>query len=158
MFGQIAVSFVVGLCFSLGLCLSGMTLPQNILGFLNLRHWNPVLMFVMVGAILVYSIAFRLIMRRSKPILADTFDVPARREITPELIGGAALFGIGWGLGGFCGGPAIASLVAGRPQVLVFVAAMFLGMFLWDRLQRAQPKAAEAARPQNDTINSMEPT
>ncbi len=158
MFGQIAVSFIVGLCFSLGLCLSGMTLPQNILGFLDLHHWNPVLMFVMVGAILVYSIAFRLIMRRAKPVLADKFEVPARREITPALIGGAALFGIGWGLGGFCGGPAIASLIAGRPQVLVFVPAMFLGMLLWDRLQRAQTKAADMAQPRNDPINSMEPT
>jgi uncharacterized membrane protein YedE/YeeE len=127
---QIAVSFAVGLLFSLGLCLSGMTQPQNILAFLDVLNWSPVLLFVMIGAIVVYAVGFRLVMGRSKPILAAKFEVPTRRDMTVELIGGAALFGIGWGLGGYCGGPAIVSLVSGQPEPFIFVGAMFVGTFL----------------------------
>lgn len=131
--GRIAVAFFAGLLFAVGLCLSGMTQPQNIIAFLDVRHWNPVLAFVMVGAISVYAVAYRLILRRQKPLLGNAFEVPTRREITFELVAGAAIFGVGWGLAGFCGAPAIASLVAGRPQVFLFVGAMFLGMLLADK-------------------------
>jgi uncharacterized protein len=131
--GRIVVAFVAGLLFALGLCLSGMTQPQNIIAFLDVRHWNPVLAFVLVGSISVYAIAYRLIVRRKKPLLAEAFEAPARREITVELVAGAAIFGIGWGLAGFCGAPAIASLVAGRPQVFLFVGTMFLGMLLAEK-------------------------
>jgi uncharacterized membrane protein YedE/YeeE len=133
MHAQIVISFIVGLFFSVGLCLSGMTLPQNILSFLDVQHWNPILLFVMIGAILVYSIGYRLITLRSRPLLANKFEIPTNRTITYDLVAGAAIFGVGWGLGGFCGGPAIASLVAGRPQVFVFVGAMLFGMLVCDR-------------------------
>jgi len=144
---QIAVSFVVGLLFSLGLSLSDMTQPQNILAFLDVLNWSPVLMFVMAGAVLVYGIGFHLIMgRRTQPILASKFDVPTRRDLTPQLIGGSVIFGIGWGLGGYCGGPAIVSLVTGRPEPFVFVAAMFAGMFLHQMFfERPAPTAAPKA-------------
>jgi uncharacterized membrane protein YedE/YeeE len=131
---QVISAFVVGLIFALGLCISGMTLPQNIIAFLDLRHWNPTLAFVMVGGILVYSIGMRLVLRqRRSPLYSPKFELPTSRAITGPLVGGAVIFGVGWGLGGFCGGPALVSLVAGRAQVLVFLAAMFLGMFLCQR-------------------------
>ncbi len=126
---QIIVAFVVGLLFSAGLCLSGMTLPQNIIGFLWLGDWKPALMLVMIGATAVYMVCLRLTLRRGKPMFAAKFELPTNRRITWQLVGGAALFGIGWGLGGYCGGPALASLVAGHIETLVFLVTMFAGMY-----------------------------
>jgi uncharacterized membrane protein YedE/YeeE len=143
--GQVIVSFICGLCFALGLCLSGMTLPQNIIGFLDVLHWRPQLMLVMVGAIAVYAIAWRLIMRRERPILAAKFEKPSRRDIDKDLVLGAGLFGIGWGLGGFCGGPAIVSLVSGRWEAFVFVGGLIAGMVLAGQLVRHRAQRARAA-------------
>lgn len=127
---QIAVSFLVGLLFAFGICLAGMTLPQNIIGFLWLGDWRPALALVMVGGIGVYAAMLRFTLPRGKPILRPKFELPTNRDITPQLVGGAAIFGVGWGLGGFCGGPALVSLSAGHTEVLVFLAMMFLGMWL----------------------------
>lgn len=141
MIGPILVAFVSGLLFAVGLTVSGMTDPANILGFLDLADWRPALIFVMVGAIAVYAVAFRLIVRRASPVFGARFEVPTRRDLSPGLILGAVTFGIGWGLAGYCGGPAIVSLATGNLDVVVFVVAMVAGMALARGL-----RAAAAAR------------
>jgi uncharacterized membrane protein YedE/YeeE len=124
-------AFLSALLFGLGLGVSGMTLPSKVVGFLDVMgDWDPSLMAVMVGAILVHSISYRLIMRRESPILVANFQIPTRRELDWKLLVGSALFGIGWGLGGFCPGPALVNAVTGSSSVLVFLASMLVGMYL----------------------------
>lgn len=127
------VSFLSGTVFALGLGISGMTRPIKVIGFLDFAgNWDASLALVMVGAIAVYFTAYRLIRRRSAPLLAEKFSVPERRDIDRNLIVGAAIFGAGWGLGGFCPGPAITSLASGAAPV--FVMAMAAGMYLHSML------------------------
>jgi uncharacterized membrane protein YedE/YeeE len=124
-------AFICGLVFSLGLTIGGMTIPNNIIGFLDITGaWKPALMFVMVGAIFIYSIGFRLIMRRRRPLFDFEFHVPQPGVVTARLIIGAALFGVGWGLGGFCPGPAFVSAGAGSLDAIVFTAFIFVGMWI----------------------------
>lgn len=126
---QLFVSLVAGLLFGVGLAVSGMTKPSKVIGFLDpLGKWDASLMFVMMGAIAVHFVAYRLVKRRSSPYLAPSFAVPSRRDLDVKLIAGAALFGIGWGLGGFCPGPGLVSLGTGAVEVLAFVAALVGGM------------------------------
>ena len=125
----IAASFGCGALFGLGLALSGMTDPAVVLGFLDIAgRWNPALAFVMAGALAVAAIGFRLAGARAAPLLAPSFRAPSASAIDARLVAGAALFGLGWGLAGYCPGPAIASLVAAAPGTIVFVAAMLAGM------------------------------
>jgi uncharacterized membrane protein YedE/YeeE len=125
-------ALVVGFIFSLGLGLSGMTQPQKVVGFLDLfGNWDPSLMFVMVGAIGVHLVSYRLIRRRNSPLLSMTWHVPDRKDITPALLLGAVIFGIGWGLAGFCPGPAVTSLASLSVKPLVFVASMIGGMLIF---------------------------
>ncbi len=125
-------SFIVGLLFSLGLGISGMTQAQKVVGFLDVfGSFDPSLMFVMIAAIAVHSIAYRLIRKRSSPLLNSEWLVPTKKDITPALIVGSLLFGIGWGIAGFCPGPAIVSLVSLKLNSLVFVASMIGGMLLF---------------------------
>lgn len=126
---QIA-ALVAGVLFALGLGLSGMTQPNKVLGFLDLAAWDPTLLFVMIGAIGVHAPLSYLIRRRTRPVLDEQWHVPTRRDVTPQLITGAALFGIGWGLAGYCPGPAVVALVSGISTPLIFVSAMALGMGL----------------------------
>ncbi len=129
---RVLAAFLAALLFGLGLGISGMTLPSKIIGFLDIAgQWDPSLLFVMVGAIAVHAVSYRLIMRRSGPVLAPKFQVPSRREIDWRLVFGAAIFGAGWGLGGFCPGPALVGLVTLRSEVVVFVASMVGGIFLY---------------------------
>jgi len=124
-------AFVSGIVFALGLGISGMTRPIKIIGFLDVfGNWDPSLAFVMVGAIGVYALAFRMSRRMAAPLLAPSFTLPSRTDLDARLITGAAIFGAGWGLGGFCPGPAIASLASGAVPVAIFVAAMALGIYL----------------------------
>lgn len=121
--------FVSGVVFALGLGISGMTRPEKIIAFLDVTgRWDPSLALVMVGAIASYSLLYRLVRRGDAPLFEESFSVPERREIDPKLVGGAALFGVGWGLGGFCPGPAIVALLSGAPVVFVFVGSMLSGM------------------------------
>jgi len=121
--------FSAGFVFALGLGISGMTNADNVIGFLTLTEtWNPSLAFVMVGAIGVHLILFRLILRRESPACDTVFRLPTRRDIDGRLLAGSALFGIGWGLGGFCPGPGIVSLASGSPAALLFVGTMIVGM------------------------------
>jgi len=123
------VAFVCGLLFALGLGIGGMTQPSVVLAFLDVTgDWDPRLAFVMVGAIAVYAPVYRLAVRRGAPMLAAAFDLPARRDVDGRLLGGAVLFGVGWGLAGLCPGPALTSLASGESKALVFVAAMLAGI------------------------------
>lgn len=146
MIGPVLVAFVSGALFAVGLAVSGMTVPANIVGFLDLARWQPALIFVMVGAIAVYAIAFRLIVRRPAPLFGPRFEVPNRRDLSADLVLGAAAFGIGWGLAGYCGGPAIASLAVGHLDVLVFVGAMVGGMALARRVRAVTATAGPRDR------------
>lgn len=137
---KLAIAFLAGLLFALGLGISGMTSPAKVLAFLNLRGaWDPSLLFVMAGAILVYGVGYRLARKRKGPVLDKSWHVPTSREITPALITGSALFGLGWGLAGYCPGPALVSLATGSLRPVAFVAAMLLGMGLFGRINRARP-------------------
>jgi uncharacterized membrane protein YedE/YeeE len=128
-------AFAAGLLFGLGLSLGGMTQPAVVLGFLDIfGARDPRLVFVMAGAVLTTAIGYRLVLRRSRPLLAERFQWPTSRRIDARLIGGAALFGIGWGTAGYCPGPALASLGAGVPALLVLVACMIAGWWLAARL------------------------
>lgn len=124
-------SFVSGIVFALGLGISGMTRPIKVIGFLDFAgSWDPSLAFVMIGAICVYFLAYRWSRKMASPMLAAEFSVPTRSCLDGRLIMGAAIFGAGWGLGGFCPGPAITSLASGAAPVMVFVAAMAIGTYL----------------------------
>jgi uncharacterized protein len=126
-----ATAFLSGIIFAPGLGIGGMTQPAKIIGFLDIGGaWDLSLACVMGGAVAVYAVMYRLTMRRGTPLFAPSFAIPKPGEIDPSLVAGAALFGIGWGLGGFCPGPAIASLAWLATPVLIFVVAMCGGMIL----------------------------
>nr|WP_295904868.1 YeeE/YedE family protein [uncultured Bdellovibrio sp.] len=128
---QAFVALIVGLLFAIGLAISGMTQPQKVLGFLTLGSgWDPSLMFVMMGAIPVHAISYRWIRGKKSPLFDTKWHVPQGKEITKPLIIGSALFGIGWGLAGYCPGPALTSLGTGGEKVIYFVIAMVAGMLL----------------------------
>jgi uncharacterized membrane protein YedE/YeeE len=125
-------ALVVGFVFAIGLGISGMTQPQKVVGFLDLfGNWDPSLIFVMVGGIIVHFATYRLIRKRKSPLLSTDWHVPTKKEITPALVAGSLLFGIGWGLGGFCPGPAITSLASFESRPFIFVISMLVGMFLF---------------------------
>jgi uncharacterized membrane protein YedE/YeeE len=131
-------AFLAGLIFAIGLAISGMTQPGKVTAFLDLfGNWDPSLAFVMMGAIAVHAVLYRVIRQRTTPIFAQAFSIPTRSDLDPRLIGGAALFGIGWGLGGFCPGPAVTSLASGSTSVIIFVAAMLVGMVLYGVVDKA---------------------
>jgi uncharacterized membrane protein YedE/YeeE len=138
--------FLAGLVFGLGLVISGMANPAKVLNFLDLAgHWDPSLAFVMGGATLTAFVGYRLAWRRPKPVLAERFEIPSSTAIDRPLLAGAAIFGIGWGIGGFCPGPALTSLPLLAPGTLVFVPAMLVGLWLGSRARNMQiltPKGA----------------
>ena len=129
-------SIICGIIFSIGLGISGMTQPQKVIGFLDVfGEWNPSLAFVMGGAVLSYLVLQLWKQRNfSIPVLGGSFQIPTRKDLDRSLIIGALLFGSGWGLGGYCPGPAITSLGSGSLNALLFVVAMGVGMLLADRV------------------------
>ena len=129
---QLFLVLLSGVIFSIGLGISGMTNANKVIGFLNLsRQWDPSLAFVMVGAIGVHLILFKLILKRAQPVFDHQFYIPNNTVIDRRLLIGASLFGVGWGLGGFCPGPGLVSSVGLSPSALTFVAAMIVGMILF---------------------------
>jgi hypothetical protein len=124
-------SLISGIIFGLGLTISGMVNPEKVLGFLNIFDaWDPSLMFVMIGAILIFSPLYFIFKRKSKPIFAKNFVVPSNKDIDNKLIIGAVMFGTGWGLAGLCPGPAISAISFLNTSVYLFVLFMFLGFYL----------------------------
>ena len=130
---QVIAALASGILFGLGLGVSRMIDPSKVIGFLDVAGaWDATLLVVMVSALAVYAVGYRLVMRRPKPILGDVFHVPTRRDVDARLVLGSAIFGVGWGLAGFCPGPALTALVLGRTEVLLFVVAMLVGAALHD--------------------------
>jgi uncharacterized membrane protein YedE/YeeE len=145
---RIIVSAIAGLLFGLGLIVSGMADPAKVQNFLDpFGAWDHSLAFVMLGAIAVTFAGYRLAFRRGRPLLADTLSLPSKTDIDARLLVGAGLFGIGWGLSGFCPGPAIVSLPLLATGTLVFVPAMLAGMLLARTLQNRPRGSDERAEP-----------
>jgi len=139
-------SLLAGALFGAGLTLSDMVNPVRVLNFLDVAgHWDPTLIFVMAGGLAVTTLGYKLIFRRSSPLVDDRFHLPTQRQIDLPLVGGSALFGVGWGLAGICPGPAIADLVTLEPKILLFIAAMMTGMTAASVL-RDRTYAAKALR------------
>lgn len=135
----ILAALVSGLIFGLGLVISQMINPAKVLNFLDVAGpWDPSLAFVMAAAIPVAAVGFFAARRRKAPVFAKSFSMPLPARIDIRLIAGAALFGIGWGLVGFCPGPAIAALQSGRAEAFIFVAAMIAGMFAFRLIGKAE--------------------
>lgn len=129
--------FLVGLLFGLGLLLSGMTDPGKVIGFLDLSGlWDPSLAFVMGGAIAVGFFAFAVAKKRTQSFMGGALHLPTSSQIDRRLVVGSALFGVGWGIAGFCPGPGLVSMAAGQPKAAVFVVAMLVGMVAFELADR----------------------
>jgi uncharacterized protein len=142
----LATALLAGLVFGIGLIVSGMADPAKVLGFLDLAGaWDPSLALVMAGAIAVGAAAFAIAGRRSHSLLGEPMKLPATRPIDRRLVVGSLLFGIGWGIAGFCPGPALVALGMGQVKAAMFVLAMLAGMLLFEGIERfpSRPVAAE---------------
>lgn len=140
-------SLLAGLVFGIGLMVSGMANPAKVLGFLDLfGRWDPSLALVMGGAVAVSAVAFAIARRRSASLLGAALKLPTARQIDRRLVMGSVLFGIGWGIAGFCPGPALVALGMGEAKALVFVAAMLAGMGLFEGLETARQRVAAPER------------
>lgn len=139
---SVVIEFLVGLLFGMGLLLSGMTDPAKVQGFLDLAgSWDPSLAFVMGGAIMVGFFAFALARKRTTTLLGGALHWPTARDIDTPLVAGSLIFGAGWGLAGFCPGPGIVSMATGEPKAVAFVAAMLVGMLVFELRDRAKGRA-----------------
>lgn len=147
------IGLLTGLLFGFGLALAGMTQPEKVLGFLDVAgQWDPSLLFVLGGAVGVTAISFRFILRRKTPLLDVRYYFSEKMAIDRSLIVGAALFGIGWGIGGYCPGPAVTLLAAPSWELWAFLPAMLLGIVLeklWAAKRDHKPVTVEVAQ-QND--------
>lgn len=142
---HILSALIVGLVFGIGLIVSGMTDPSKVLGFLDpAGNWDPSLAFVMGGAILVGLLAFRVAGRRERSLLGEAMRLPTATRIDRRLVLGSLAFGAGWGLAGYCPGPALASLASGGAKPLVFTAAMVAGMGVFELFERLGAARAAA--------------
>ena len=129
---KMLVNLFAGTLFGLGLAISGMVNPAKVIGFLDFAgDWDPTLALVFGGALLVAIPAFRPILKRPRPVLAEKFALPTKKDADARLLAGAAIFGIGWGLAGLCPGPAVTALASGLAPVFAFVAAMVAGMAIY---------------------------
>jgi hypothetical protein len=145
----ILAQFAIGLAFGIGLVIAGMSDPAKVLNFLDLAaiggdRWDASLAFVMAGAIAVTFLGFRLVLRRGQPVFGERFHLPTARDLDTRIVAGPAIFGMGWGLAGFCPGPALAALLTGGMPAWLFLAAMFAGMAgaRWLAARPTPPSAA----------------
>ncbi|MGZ8287664.1 MAG: YeeE/YedE family protein [Telluria sp.] len=139
-------SLLTGLVFGIGLIISGMTNPAKVLGFLDLAGlWDPSLALVMGGAIAVGLVAFQVARKRSKSLLGDPMRLPTATKVDRRLLVGGLAFGVGWGLAGFCPGPALASLAVGGTKPAIFTVAMIAGMIIFEVLERTTATRAKRA-------------
>jgi uncharacterized protein len=128
---RLVYTFLIGIIFGTGIALSGMANPAKVLNFFDIAgSWDPSLAFVMGGALLVTFIGYRLVLPRKAPLFDSSFHLPTSKLIDARLVGGAAIFGLGWGISGFCPGGALPALGVFHPQVWIFVAAMVAGMLI----------------------------
>lgn len=142
---QSIAALVAGIVFGVGLAVSQMVNPAKVLGFLDITgRWDPSLALVMSGALAVTFVGFRLTQSRSAPLFGPRFELPTRRDLDRRLIGGAVVFGVGWGLVGFCPGPAFASLGFGLIESLIFVLAMIAGAWLQQMTDRPGTMPADS--------------
>ncbi|WP_300020051.1 DUF6691 family protein [uncultured Roseobacter sp.] len=133
---KLLASYVVGLIFGIGIAISGMANPAKVTNFFDVAGiWDPSLAFVMGGALVVTFIGYRLVLRRSGPVLAPAFQLPTRQDLDARLLLGSAVFGVGWGIAGFCPGGALPALGTGRIEVYVFVAALICGILVAKAVQ-----------------------
>lgn len=146
---RIFAAFIAGLLFSLGLSISQMVNPAKVLAFLDLAGaWDPSLMFVMGGALGVTAIGYPLVLKRPHPMFAEAFQLPTKKDLDMRLVGGSALFGVGWAMSGYCPGPAIAAVGIGGEKTWIFLATMILGMLAkrgFDKLTHDGGQAAARA-------------
>lgn len=141
----VSASFGAGLLFALGLGVSGMTKPSKVVGFLDLfGAWDASLAFVMIGAIAVYAVLYRVITKREVSLFDGGFQLPTRKDIDARLVVGAGLFGIGWGLGGYCPGPGLVSAASGALPAIAFALSMAVGMKIQHFIASPKPSPAEA--------------
>ncbi|MEO7337086.1 MAG: DUF6691 family protein [Caldimonas sp.] len=142
----LVASLLAGLVFGLGLIVSGMANPAKVIGFLDLAGpWDPSLALVMAGAIAVGLVAFAVASRRTVSLLGADMKLPTSRQIDRRLIAGSLLFGVGWGVAGFCPGPALVAFGMGEAKAWIFVAAMLAGMAIFELIGSVRPKPLQAA-------------
>ena len=140
-------AYMIGLVFGLGIAISGMANPAKVLNFFDIAgRWDPSLAFVMGGALVVTLFGYRALLGLKAPLLAERFAWPTARDVDLRLVGGSAIFGIGWGIAGFCPGGALPALGTGRTEVLIFVAAMVAGITITRLLQRSLSVGRRAVR------------
>ncbi|SMX44581.1 DUF6691 family protein [Octadecabacter ascidiaceicola] len=142
---RLIILFLIGLVFGVGISISGMANPAKVLNFFDFAGaWDPSLIFVMGGAVVVTFIGYRFVLKRPAPIMDAKFHLPTRRDLDLPLIAGSAAFGVGWGIAGFCPGGALPALGTGRSEVFIFVAALLAGVFVAKFLKSALAKRATA--------------
>lgn len=145
---RLVASYLIGLIFGVGISISGMANPAKVLNFFDLTGtWDPSLIFVMGGALIVTFIGYRLVLRKPAPLLEGRFQLPTATRLDAQLLGGSALFGVGWGIAGFCPGGALPALGTGRIEVFAFVAALVLGIFAARGLMALDNARASRAAP-----------
>ena len=145
---RLFTSYLIGLVFGVGIAISGMANPTKVLNFFDLAGtWDPSLAFVMGGALIVTFIGYRFVLKRPAPLLSVSFQLPTRRDLDMPLIAGSAVFGVGWGIAGFCPGGALPALGTGRMEVFAFVAALLVGIFAAKVLQAALAKRSQIQAP-----------
>ncbi|WP_375264434.1 DUF6691 family protein [Planktotalea sp.] len=143
---RLVLSYLIGLVFGVGISISGMANPAKVLSFFDIAGaWDPSLAFVMGGALSVTALGYRFVLKRPSPMLASSFQLPTRRDLDMPLIGGSAVFGIGWGIAGFCPGGALPALGTGRSEVFIFVAALLVGIIAAKALQSMSLRTRKVA-------------
>jgi len=142
---RLVISYFIGLVFGIGIAISGMANPAKVLNFFDIAGaWDPSLAFVMGGALIVAFAGYRYVLKRPAPLLSPSFQLPTRRDLDLPLIGGSAIFGVGWGIAGFCPGGALPALGTGRTEVFIFVAALLAGIVAAKGLQAVIANRARA--------------
>jgi hypothetical protein len=137
MFKSLFLSFLSGFIFSIGLGISGMTNPDKVKGFLDiLGQWQIDLAFVMGSALVINFISYQIVKKMKKPLFEKSFSIPNNKNIDFKLIGGSSIFGLGWGISGFCPGPALASLPTLKIEVILFVISMIIGFIIYNKFQK----------------------
>jgi uncharacterized protein len=140
------ITYFIGLVFGVGISISGMANPAKVLNFFDVAGtWDPSLMFVMGGALVTTFVGYRLVLGRNNPMFAASFSLPTARQLDAKLLGGSAVFGVGWGIAGFCPGGALPALGTGRSEVLIFVAALIAGILIAKLIQSISARNAQAA-------------